>query len=44
MFLYYETAEHYTLSNNRNLGHRAWISISQLVKRSERIDTIDAAS
>ena len=41
MFLHYESAEKVQCGFNRNMGHRGWISISQFIKRSKRIDTLD---
>ena len=42
MLLHYESTENVSFGFNRNMGHRAWISAAQFVKRSSRINTFDA--
>ena len=38
MLLHYESCENVLFGYNRNMGHRAWTSAAQFIKRSSRID------
>merc|ERR1711953_908053 len=44
MLLHYESCENVLFGYNRNMGHRAWTSAAQFIKRSSRIHTFDANS
>lgn len=44
MLLHYESCENVHFGFNRNMGTRSWVSVSQFVKRSSRVNLIDAHS
>ena len=42
MLLHYESCENVNFGFNRTLGTRSWTSVAQFVKRSTRVNLVDA--